>query len=66
MCGPWGGSLPLDAPMPRGTTNELDQPTHPAAPRVGPPLSNPGSTPLPKPFPSEFMESKCLSSRGQG
>lgn len=57
--------LTFHALMPRGKTNEQDQPTHPASQRVRPQLRDPSSTSLPKPFLSELMESNFLSFMGQ-
>lgn len=54
-------SLPFQSLMPGHKTNEQDQPTQ----RVRPQLWDPSSTPLPKPFLSELMESNFLSFREQ-
>ena len=63
--GPWVLSLPFQALMPGSKTNEQDQPTHPVPQCVRPQLWDPSSTPLPKPFLSELMESNFLSFREQ-
>lgn len=58
-------SLPFQALVPRGRTHEQDQPPQPATQHIRPQFSDPSSTPLPKPFPAEFVKSNFLSFRGQ-
>lgn len=60
-----GGVPALSGPNAR-TQNQQTRPAHPpCAQRVRPQLWDPSSTPLPKPFLSELMESNFLSFREQ-